>query len=172
MGNVDYKVLKNNIIKACKAEKDSINFNVNFDKLSNSVDDIGLILLGTGLNSKKIKTSDMITISEYFKGPKLSWITENKEFTTLIFVHADGVDETCKELIGKLHTKSVDDPEIDHVNILATIMANYPCYCATIVSYMSNEPKRFGKPSYEIKIRANTVAIKQQNYEYHHDDMV
>jgi hypothetical protein len=172
MANVDYKLLKNCIIKSCNAEKDSIKFNVNHDKLASLSDDIGLIALNVGVKSKKVNMDSVNTLSEYFKGPKLSWFGKDKEFTILTFLYADTIDEECQELIDKLHTPSVDDPDIDHVNILASIIAKYPCYSAIVVSYMNNGPKRFGRPSYEIKIRANTVAIKQQLYEYNHNDMV
>lgn len=172
MANVDYKLLKSAIIKSCGSEKDSVKFNVNYDKLSSSVDDFGLVALNIGAKSKKITVDTVNIISEYFKGQRLSWFDKNKEFTILTFLPIDVLDERCEELIEKLHTLSVDDPDIDHVNILASIIADYPCYSAIVVSYMSNDPKRFGKPSYEIKIRANTVAIKQKLYEYNHNDMV
>ena len=172
MAKVDYKLLKNSIIKACTSEKDSVKFNVNFDKLSRLVDDIGLVVLRVGGESKRVSVSNINILSEYFKGPKLSWLGEGKEFTTLTFLYTDSIDEKCEQLIESLHTSPVDDPEIDHTNVFATILAEYPCYSATIVSYKSNSPKRFGKASYEIKIRANTVAIKDQLYEYNHEDMV
>ena len=172
MANVDYNLLKSAIIKSCKSERDSLKFSIDYEKLSTSVDDFGLVALNVGTKSKKVSVDNVNIISEYFKGQRLSWFDKNKEFTILTFLPIDVLDEKCEALIEELHTLSVDDPDIDHVNTLASIIAEYPCYSAIVASYMSNDPKRFGRPSYEIKIRANTVAIKQKLYEFNHNDMV
>lgn len=170
---IEYNMLKSNIIKACKqVEKGEIKFIVNYDKLNSFVDDFGLEMVNIGTKSKQLEASDVPLISEYFKGRKLSWLNDNKYYTTLVFVLSESIDKKCESLLKAMNTPCVEDPDIDKVNALATIIAEYPCYFATVISYMSNDPVRFGKPSYEIKCRANTVAIKREDYKYNQDDMV
>lgn len=167
--NVDYNVLKSNIIKACQpGGRGSIKFFVNYDKLSRSVNDIGLTMINVGTKSELVKPTDVSMLSEYFKGVRLSWLNEYKEFTNLVFVISENIDERCQLLIDAMN----DDGKSDRVNALATIIAEYPCFFASIISYASNDPKRIGKPSYEIKCRANTIRIKQESYKYNQDDMV
>lgn len=170
--SLDYAVLKSNIIKACKNEKGTIKFIVNHDKLSGLVDDIGLRMVNVGTKSNRVKSTDIALLSEYFKGKKLSWFTEHREFTTLVFVLEDAIDEECEALIKKMNESIIDDPELDKVEILAKIIADYPCYFATVVSYKSNDPDRAGRAFYEIKPRANTVMIKREDYKYNQSDMV
>lgn len=169
--NIEYKVLINHIYKSCKCYKDSLKFHINFEKLNNFVDDIGLTLLPIGLTSKAVEMEDIIPISEFFKGQGLSWVNENRHFTQIVFVQTDKIDEECERLMADLETSREDNPDVDKVYALANILANYPCYTATIVSYVGNDPKRYGKVSFEAKCRANTVTIKQDDYQYNHKDM-
>lgn len=165
---VDYNALKSNIIKSCKADKGEIYFLVNYDKLLELSNNIGLTLVNIGTKSNRIKPTDVVFLSEYFKESKLSWLNEVKEFTTLVFVQNDSIDENCKNLLNDMNNF---DNEIDKVKTLSEIVAKYPCCFATIISYLSNDPNRFEKTSYEIKCRANTVAIKKENYKYNNTDM-
>ena len=70
-----------------------------------------------------------------------------------------------------MHQTQVNDPDLDKVNTLAKIIANYPCYFATVVSYESNDPMREGKPTYTIGCRANTITIEHEKYKYQHADI-
>lgn len=171
--SVDYNVLKSNIIKSCiQVEKDELLFEVNYDKLSDLSEDIGLAVVDVGTKSKAVEAKDIIILSEYFKGKKLSWFNENKEYTQLVFVKLDNADDHLLELLEDMNTNEVDDPDIDKAATLAEIIANYPCYTATVVAYNSNNPERLGKISYMIGCRANTITITQENYKYNEKDMV
>lgn len=169
---IKYSVLKNLIIKSCRNEKPGIKFIVNYDKLSKLVDEIGLCMVNVGTKSKDVSSNDIALLSEYFKGNKLSWFNSEREYTTLVFVLKDAIDEKCEELISEMNKTLIDDPDLDKVKNLSTIIAEYPCYFATIVSYKSNDPNRCDRASYEIKPRANTVMIKREDYKYNPDDMV
>lgn len=165
---VNYNLLKNAIIRSAKqTAKNTINFKIDPDILSDVLtqNEIPLSVLSTiGMESKSITIEDIPYLSEFFKGEKLSWITEEKQFTTLVFaIKSDEADS----LIEVIETDKVDAiiDEIDRVNAMADLLANYPCYIVTIISYRSNDPKRIGKPSYEIKCRANTVSLKMERSE-------
>ena len=171
MNNVDYKVLKSNIIRACTPVKcDNINFRVNFDKLSHLVDDIGLVPINVGMVPKKVLPELIPYLSEYFVKTNLSWFNENKYSTVITFVDTSSIDEKAQNLIDKLNQEQVEDPDNDKVKDIAVLVAEYPCYFATIVSYRNDDPKRAGKPSYEIKCRANKVVIESSDYQYNPKD--
>lgn len=169
--NIDYKVLESNIIKSCRSQFGSTQFMVSYDKLTSLCDDIGLTVVNTNLKSEKLTPNVIPYVQEYFKGKRLAWMSDEKEITTLIFVPTDSVDERCQSLLRDLDGSRVDDPDLDKVKSLAIVLADYPCYFATVVSYITNDIKRNGRTTYVIKCRANTVAIKQENYEYHHEDI-
>ena len=169
--SVDYKVLESNIIKSCRSHNGSTKFLVSYDKLSTLCDDIGMTVVEANLQSIPLTTNLIPYVQEYFKAKRLSWMSDTKQITTLIFVPTDAIDETCQSLLTDLQGSRVDDPDLDRVKSMATLLADYPCYFATVVSYISNDIKRNGKTTYVIKCRANTVAIKQDNYEYHHEDI-
>lgn len=171
MNNVDYKVLKSNIIRSCcPVREDSIEFKINYEKLEHLVDDINLFPLNVGMHPKKVKPELVPYLSEYFEKTNLSWFTEGKYSTVITFIDTESIDERAEEIIRRLHSKQVDVPEDDKVNDLATLVAFYPCYFATIVSYRNDDPKRSGRPSYEIVCRANKVVIKSSDYQYNPKD--
>ena len=163
---LDYKVLKAAIVKACISSKKSTNFVVNYDKLSKAVDELGVTMVNVGVQSSNIEPKDIITLSEYFKANKLKWINNSKDYTILVFVDKEKIDERCQELLDIMNLSQIDNPSVDKANALATLLADYPCYMAGIISYISNEPRRFNILSYDIKIRVNTVLIKDSNYGY------
>jgi len=165
MINFDYKVLKQLIRKACKAEK-GIDFKVDYDKLVSVVSDLGLEPVCTDMHANKVKPELIPYLSEYFAKSRLSWFNENKYLTVVTFVDVEAIDDTCRDLLDKMKTSQIDDPDIDKVNSYATIVANYPCYFATIVSYQSNDPRRSNRPWYEIICRANKVVIRNPEYQY------
>lgn len=165
--SIDYRALKDNIIKALSQTKpESMEFKVDYEKLNNIVSDFGLTLLPIGLIGKRVKPENIPYLSEYFEKSNLSWFTENKYFTAIIFIDNNYVDEKAKKLIENLLISQVENPDDDKVNDVAKLVAEYPCYFTTIVSYQNNNPKRVGKPSYVMSCRANKVVIKSSDYQY------
>lgn len=171
MAMVNYRSLKSSIIKSSVGSKKSNSFVVNYDKLNKLVSELDLVMVNVGTSSSKIEPKDSIAIAEYLKNDKLKWINNSKEYSILLFIAKDAVDEKCNEMLEKLSLPSIENPDIDKANIVATLIADYPCYQALVVSYVSNGPSRFNSLSYEIKIRANTVVIKSEGYGYKHEDM-
>jgi hypothetical protein len=154
---INYRILKSNIVHSCKQVGEGIEFEVDFDKLTEETSEIGLIPIKIGLRSNKI-TSDIIPyLSEYFEKDHLAWITDDKNYTILAFVVSSSLDEETLEKI-----KSYNSIDSLSVSIVSKILSSYPCYYATVVSYKSNTPKRIGRPSYEIICRANKVVIKNK----------
>ena len=170
MNTVDYKVIKSNIIKACKQVGDSNKFEINYQKLKDLVEDINLVPVEIGMKSEKVDPAQIPFISEYFEKSKLSWFSENKYITTICFLDTTAVDEKAVGLLEQISLPQTEVPDADKVKAYATLVAEYPCYFAVIVSYMSNSPVREGKPSYIIQCRANKVVIKSSNYQYNHKD--
>lgn len=170
--SVDYTVLKNNIIKACKAKKSgSIDFYIDIDKLATLVDDINLIPIATDLDAKRVIPENIAFIGEYFEKTRLSWFNEERFFTVVTFIKTDDLDDRAYELLELIKKPQVDDPENDKVADMSELLANYPCYNAFVASYKNNDPKFYNRPSYVINIRANKVVIKSSNYQYNPDDM-
>lgn len=169
---VNYKILKSIIYHTCEAEKTRTNsFRINYDKLNIAANDINLACLATSMNSKNVSMKDIPFLSEYFEKNRLSWFGKSKDYLVLTFVDTTALDEKGKQLVDGLLVPEADDPGSDHVNDMATIIANYPCYFAVVVSYTSNDPSRMGRLSYEIVCRANKVVIKSSDYQYNSKDM-
>lgn len=171
MTNVNYKVLKSNIIKACTQKNaGSMDFYINMDKLSKLTDDINLVPIRIGQEAKKVKPELIPYLSEYFEKSRLSWFSETKYSTIICFIDKNAIDEKAQDLLDKIAKKQVDDPDLDKVKLVATIVADYPCYFANIISYQNNDPRRMRKPTYEIVCRANKVVIKSSDYQYNPKD--
>lgn len=171
--NIDYKTLRNRIIRStiCKGNG-IVDFQVDFNKLSSQVEELGLTPIHFGLDATRITPGIIPYLNEYFKDENLTWITDNKFYTAISFINTNYIDEKAQEYLDKLKVPQVDDPNIDRVNIVANLLAKYPCYTATIISYKSNNP-RFIKsvsPSYVIQIRANKIIIENSNYQYNYKD--
>ena len=169
--NLDYKVLKSNILKCCRSERESTKFIVNYDKLSHMTKSIGLTMVNVGTKSKEVDPSDVIYLSEYFKGQRLSWISEYKQFTTLVFIQSEYINDKAEKLLDIINSSIIDNPDIDKIKAMSTLIAEFPVYFATVISYMSNDPQRYGKASYEIKCRANLISIQKEDYKYNSGDM-
>ena len=122
-------------------------------------------------NLNKSNIDDITFLGEYFEKSRLSWWNEDRFFTTVTFVNVSNIDERGQELIELIHKKQVDDPDNDKVENMSELFANYPCYNAVVASYRNDDPKRSGKPSYVIAIRANKVVIKSSDYQYNPEDM-
>lgn len=173
MTQVDYKRLKSCIIKSCRPEKVSYSnkFIVNTDKLTSLVADSNLIPIPVGEESKSVIKEVIPFISEYFEKKRLSWFTEDKQFTVITFVDAENLSDYDIDKINNLAIDQTADPDYDKTHAMADIVANYPCYFALIVSYKNNDPKNFGSLFYEVQCRANKVVIKSSDYQYNHKDM-
>lgn len=171
MTNVNYRVLKSNIIKACKSVKggDIVDFKIDFKKLCELVEDINLTPMCVGMNPVKMIPEIIPFMSEYFDKSHMEWLSDSKYHTTIAFIDSEYIDEKAAELLEKLKMPKVDDPDNDKVQVYAELVANYPCYFATIVSYKNNAPK-VNRPSFEIACRANKVTIKMSDYQYNHKD--
>jgi hypothetical protein len=167
--SIDYNVLKSNIIKSTKYYKDSVAFSVNFEKLSNLSEDIGLTLINIGLGSKPITPDSIPVLSEYFKDQKLSWISKDKDYTILTFIESDSIDNRANELIEEINECKSED----EVSAISELIANYPVRFAAIISYNSTDPEsdRFKKVTYTISCRANKIAITKENYKYNQNDI-
>ena len=180
--DIDYNVLKSSIIKCCsQCHHGSNEFKIDNIKLSKTVDDIGLKFINTDIKhladnitrSRLIRFNDIFTIQEYFKGAKLSWFSSDKEFTQLLFVRSDSDDKELNNMVEKINSldpNKCEDDE-DMLKTVFKIIAEYPCYFATVVSYISNDPGREGRNTYVISCRANLVAISQENYKYNEKDI-
>lgn len=175
MSNLDYKKFRTAVLKSCRAkERDSVSFTVDFANLQKLASELEpkLRVVSVSPKSRPVSINDVALLSEYFKnGPELSWFDEYKQFNTVVLVEEESIDEKCEKLLNNLTTELADNPEIDKVKSIAEIIANYPCYFATVISYMNNDPRRIGKCSYEIKCRANKVVIKSEGYNYNSQDM-
>lgn len=176
--SVDYKALKNRIIKSCDAiGNGTVDFVVNFAKLTEFTSELGLTPICSGINpnyisARRIAPEDIPYLNEYFKGENLSWFTDSKFSTAISFIKTNSIDEKAEGLLNKLKTPQTADPNIDKVNCVAQLLANYPCYTATVVAYKSNNPKFLNsqKPTYLIQIRANKVVIESSDYQYNYKD--
>ena len=170
---VDYKILKTNIIKSCKQVKQGyMDFSINFDKLKSFCDDLNLVPICPIGEKAKIVTPEMIPyLSEYFEKTHLSWFTDKKYYTVITLIDSTSINDDAQKLIDILQIDQVNNPDIDKVQAMATLVANYPCYFATIISYQNGDPDRIGRPSYNVVCRANKVVIKSSDYQYNHRDM-
>lgn len=173
----NYKV---DYVKLSKCIRDSliqgrtIDFEFDFDKLAAGVAEYDLLVVPNPVKSKRIGPEDIVFIGEFFKGDKLSWIDHHKYYSSLVFVRTDvegALDEEFYELMEDMKKPLIDNPDIDKAETLARILAKYPCYVATVVSYKNADIKRTGLLNTEIICKANTVTIKLDNYEYHHEDI-
>lgn len=173
MGNVNYKILKSNIIKACRQVKeDSIEFRIAHNKLVDLVSDNNLYPINIGMHCRAVNPEIIPFISEYFEKNRLSWFTEGKFYTNLVFVDTENLStEEKAEVINTCSTTTIENPDYDRTHAVADIVAKYPCYFATVVSYKNNDPNNIGKPFYEIVCRANKVVIKSSAYKYNPADM-
>lgn len=158
---VNYKDLKMSIIKCCKATNgnDNTKFNIDRDLLIKRFNEKGLYVLDlNSFESNQILASDIPFISEYLKDGKLSWLDAGKEFATITFIDMESSDENLLSKLNLLESCSVDEK----VKLVSEILSKYRCYNAMIVSYISNEPTRFGKISYEIACRANKTVLRER----------
>ena len=181
--NIDYRVLKSYIIKSCRAKKDTknpIDFNIDIENLTSLCSNINLVPIKNEYSeeghdkfksARRVNIDDITFLGEYFEKSRLSWWNEDRFFTTVTFVNVSNIDERGQELIELIHKKQVDDPDNDKVENMSELFANYPCYNAVVASYRNDDPKRSGKPSYVIAIRANKVVIKSSDYQYNPEDM-
>jgi hypothetical protein len=145
-------------------------FEIDFEKLSDLAKELNLTPLYNALVSKPVHPQNIPFLSEYFEKERLSWFSDSKFFTVLTFIDTESIDEKAEKLIELLASDPIETPENDKVKNIATLVAEYPCYFATVVSYQNNDPNRAGRPSYEIICRANKVVIRSSDYQYNYKD--
>lgn len=165
----DYRALKSVIIKNCEdlSVPFTLDFKVKYPILENEVEkEFGLIPIPVMKFSEKIMDMDVFVLSEYLKGQNLTWLDVNKQYMIISFISKEDMDDKCKKLLCELKDQH-DNPDYDRVKTISFILANYPCFNTAIISYISADPNRYGKLSYEVKIRSNTVAIKMMDAKNH-----
>ena len=170
--DVDFNKVKDAIRKSYDLGSIGLKFRIDYNALDHEVAEYGLKCIRTNPESKLIKMDDVTGIAEFYKGPKLLWISDEKEFNNIIFIKTESIDKTAQELLDKLEIPEVEEPSFDRISAIAKLLALYPCYTAICVSYRSNDPKRHGMIGMEISMRASTVTIKNDNYRYRAEDMV
>lgn len=169
---LDYNKLKKSIIKSCKQEGANIlNFTIAADNLNRLVDEFGLIFLYNDFKSEQVTGSNIALIGEYFKNDKLAWFNRSRHFISLSFVVRDKLDEEGLDLIDKLMKDNRSkDPDFDRTKIIAKILSKYPCYNTLTIAYRSDDPNRIGRNSYSIMVRANNIAILDEESDYYNDN--
>ena len=168
---LDYKILKKKILKAVRQPGQTLEFVVNAKQLDTLVRPLGISFIYNDFQSEQVTGSNIPLLSEYFKREKLSWFNRSRHFSTLTFVDLESLDDRGNRILEELQRKDrSEDPSFDRADYVAELLAYYPCYNATVVSYRSEDPERMGKNSYTIIIRANINAILKQQYEYYHGE--
>lgn len=171
----EYDVFKRAIVKsASRADLDrQLSFKIDPDKLDEFLADQNIVVLRKNLESREVKVSDIPFLSEYFVKQRLSWFNEARDFAVFVLVKTTDQEnpERLEELLAILNNVNADGPEIDEVTLVSELIANYKCYFATTVSYISNDPQSIGKLMYSIVCRANKVSIADERYKYNPGDM-
>lgn len=163
---VDYATLKKAIRKSA-VPTDGLNFFIDIEKLNSLVADSNLAVVPNMVKSKRVTREDVIYLGEFFRGKDLEWINQYKAISSVIFIRKDYIDQRAVALMEEMTKPQIEDPDIDKVNIATILLANYPCYTASVVSYKSNDLKRRAELCYEIMCKANKVTIDIDNKEYH-----
>ena len=170
---VEYKKLKTAIIKSAfkSGGKTDSAFGIDFNKLTELVAPMNLVPVIDGTKesgniSKRISTLDTAPLNEYFMEQKLEWFDKSKWISYLIFVDSTVQDETMSALLSDIASKPTDNPDVDHIKALATLVADYPCYFACVISYRSNNPSFIDSNSYIVVCRANKVIIRNPEVAY------
>ena len=173
--SIDYNVLKHAITKSASKATDvnrELAFKVDLNKVDTFITDTNCVTIKTNTVSNPVLARHIPFLSEYFIESRLEWFDEAKEYTTVIFVENDVNDAELQELLRLIEQESkTDTSEYDIVEMLAKVVAKYPCYFAVTVSYISNDPQYMNKLSYSIVCRANKVTIKSERYKYNPADM-
>lgn len=156
--NVDYRELRRAIVKSCVNRENGTDtdFGIDYEKLTELTTEIGVVPVALTVDdgvSHILTTSDVPTLSEYFKGDRLEWMNDNKSITTIVFVEKEVAEEVATY---------IEENKGDSINVLAHIIATQPCYFALVVGYLSTDPDRFNKLNYLIGCRANSVVLKRK----------
>lgn len=173
--NLDYNKLKKLIMASCIDDpNEPLKFSINFNKLELAIDNnnMGICLVKNGLRSKYINQDTIILLSQQYNGDRLKWFDQHKQYTALLFIRKDTMDERARKIV--LQLKNIREGEqlaIDKVKLLAELTANYPCFIANIVAYSSNDPEKIGRNSYTINIRANLLERQAEDYAYQAEDI-
>lgn len=194
--NVNYNDIKRILIKSSQkptisSEDITADFVIDYEKLSTLADELNLIPIpfnASDEDDKRWITSALVNnysirmLQEYFKGENLKWLSSGERFfANIVFVYTEGLDrdsinyiKSSVEFLLNYANPSVSMNEYDDTAkvIASTLLADFPCYVANDVSYISSDPDRSNRISYNIQIRANTVVLKSDAYKYNHNDMV
>ena len=163
---VNYTTLKKAIRKSTMQGK-GIDFRFDFEKLNENVAECGLTAIPNDIRSRRVNPEDVAYLGEFFKATDLQWIDQYKHMSSLIFIKTDSIDEKAAELIEDMKKPQIDYPDIDKVETLTKLLALYPCYTASVISYKSSDPKRYGLLCTEIICKANMITIQDDNNKYH-----
>lgn len=159
-----------NCIRRSTIQGKGIDFTFDFDKLAIAVEKSSLLVVPNDIKSKRIGPEDIVCLGEFFKKTKLEWLDHFKFYSTLVFVRTDvpgALDEEFYELMDEMRADQLLNPDIDKAEVLAKILAKYPCYVAMVVSYKNQDIKKFGTISFEVVCKANLVTINIDNAKYH-----
>ena len=169
----DYKVNYvelSNCIRRAAIQGRGIDFTFDFETLQSGVEPMSLIVVPNDIKSKRIGPEDIVYLGEFFKKTKLSWLDHFKFYSSLVFVRTDvpgALDDEFWQLMDDMRANQIDNPDIDKAETLAKIVAKYPCYTASVVSYKNADIKHNGTISFEIICKANLVTINIDNAKYH-----
>ena len=173
--NFSYRLLKKLIKENCKDDpNEPLKFIVNFAGLEAALEknNIGICLVYNGTRSKYINQDSIVLLSQQYNGDRLKWFDSHKQYTALVFVRKDAVDEVARRIMRELRNQREGEKDaIDRVALIAELIANYPCYIANIVSYKGNNPERIGRNSYTINVRANLIQRQDEQYTYNAEDL-
>lgn len=177
---INYNDIKLAVEKSAKRNEKvtrDLAFTVDPARLDFLLNNQNITVIRKCLESRPVATASIPLLSEYFTKGRLAWFNQEKEYTTYIFVRTDAdlTKEQADRLLEILNILNAedgsDDPDEDDVKLLAELVAYYPCYFATTVSYTKDEPGKYPKLSYSIVCRANKVTIASERYKYNQDDM-
>lgn len=166
---VDYTKLAN-CIRTCAVQGKSTDFTIDLKRLNDLVQPFALMVVPNNIKSKRIGPEDIPYLGEFFKKTKLKWLDRFKFFSSVVFVRTDiegALDHEFYELIHDMTVDQLENPDIDKTETMAKILAKYPCYVASVVSYKNADIKMAGTISFEIICKANIITIEYDNAYYH-----
>lgn len=161
---LDYGKIRQVVKRSCEESgENEFSFSINIDKMEKAIEKMGLDLIPiiVSSESKPIEAKDVMLLYDYYKSRtnRITWLDSYKELLTVIFVQPDsgkyeeGVEANRDNIIQLANSA-------DFVEGLAEIVNDYTCYFVTIISYNSNDPRMFGRLSYDIRCRCNQRVIK------------
>ena len=163
---VEYGALKRAIRKSLIQGK-GIDFSVDFDLLNANISDLGITAIEYRTKSKHVNPEDVAYLGEFFRQSDLAWINKFRQYSSIVFINNDYIDDEARELMEDIKTPLIDNPDLDKVEIMSTLLSKYPCYIASVISYKSTDTKRLGILCTEVICKANLATIMKDNETYH-----